>query len=568
MLRTRIRIISLGFLCFSLLLFTKLYILQIVRADDYAERADHQYQRPSNNIFSRGTIYFQDRLGELISAASLKYGFTISINPKVIRTAGIDKVYDQLSQILDIDRADFVAKANKENSTYAEIAKRVDEDKGKQISSLKIPGIGVYKESWRYYPGNTMAAQTLGLLGYDKNNDYAGRYGLERYYEDVLKRDTDNVYVNFFAEIFSNFNKTVLKGEEMEGDLVTTIEPTTQSYLQNTLKDVMDKYGSESAGGLIMNPKTGEIYAMALKPDFDPNNLKDVKNLAVFRNDLVESVHEMGSIIKPLTMAVAIDQGKANASTTYNDAGSITLNNKTINNFDKKGRGVISMQYAMAQSLNTGFVYMAQLVGNKAMSEYFHKFGLGEKTGIDLPNEASGLVSNLDHNIDVELATASFGQGIAMTPIETARALSVLANGGYLVTPHVVKKIDYRVGYSKTIDPKPGAQVIKKSTADAVTQMLINDVDTYMLNGKAYNPHYTIAAKTGTAQIAGPGGQYYADKYLHSFVGYLPARDPKFLVFMYTVNPRGVQYASETLAPPFVDLTKFLINYFQLPPDR
>ncbi len=568
MLRTRVRIISLGYLVLALFLFIKLYSLQIIHAENFAERADHQYQQPSSSIFTRGTIYFTDKNGGLISAGSLKYGFTISINPKVVQTQGVDKVYNQLASLIEVDREDFVSKANKPKSSYAEIKKRVDEETGKKISELKIPGVGVYKESWRYYPGNNLAAHTLGFLGYNKENEYAGRYGLERFYDATLTRDNDNVYSNFFAEIFSNFKKTVIEGDDLKGDIVTTIEPSTQAYFESVLKGIMSNYSSESAGGIIMDPKTGEIYAMGLAPTFDPNNLKEQKSVGVFQNDLVENVYEMGSIIKPLSMAIGIDTGKVTASSTYNDEGFVTLSNKTMYNFDKKGRGVINYQYALSKSLNTGFIHISQLVGNKTFAEYLKKFGLGEKTGIDLPNEGSGLVGNLDRNIDVEIATAAFGQGIAMTPIETARALSAIANGGYLVTPHVVKKIDYRVGYTKTIEPKKGPQVIKESTAKAVAEMMIVNVDTSLLNGKAKNPNYTIAAKTGTAQMAGPGGRYYEDRYLHSFVGFLPARDPKFLVFMYTINPRGVQYASETLAQPFMDLTKFLINYYQLPPDR
>lgn len=568
MFRTRIRIISFGYLVFALFLFTKLYSLQIIHADNFAERADHQYQRPSNTIFSRGTIYFQDKNGGLISAGSIKSGFTISINPKVVQKEGADTTYSKLLSVLDVDKEDFFQKASKKNSSYAEIRKRVDEEKGKAIAALKIPGVGVYRETWRYYPGNTLAAHTLGFLGYNKENEYGGRYGLERFYDEVLTRDDDNVYVNFFAEIFSNFKKTVIEGEDLAGDIITTIEPTTQAYVENMLKGIMNRYGSESSGAIIMDPKTGEIYSMALAPTFDPNNLKEQKSVVVFQHDLVENVYEMGSIIKPLTMAVGIDTGKVTATSTYNDAGSVTLNGKTMYNFDKKGRGVIDFRYALSKSLNTGFIHIAQLVGNKTMAEYFTKFGFGEKTGIDLPSEGSGLIGNLKRDIDVEIATASFGQGIAMTPIETARALASIANGGYLVSPHVVKRVNYRVGYSKDISTKPGPRVMKESTAEQVTDMLIYNVDTSLLEGRAKNPRYAVAAKTGTAQMAGQGGGYAQDRYLHSFVGFLPAKDPKFLVFIYTINPRGVQYASETLAQPFIDLTKFLINYYELPPDR
>lgn len=200
--------------------------------------------------------------------------------------------------------------------------------------------------------------------------------------------------------------------------------------------------------------------------------------------------------------------------------------------------------------------------------KYFESFGLGSKTGIDLPNEASGLIDTLKRNNDVEFVTAAFGQGIAISPIETIRAVATIANGGYLVTPHVVKEINYRVGIDKNVEPGKGARVLKEETALAVTRMLINNVDTSLLNGKAKNPRYSVGAKTGTAQIPIKGAGYQEDQYLHSFIGFLPAYDPKFIVFIYTVNPRGVDYASDSLAKPFIELTKFLINYYQIPPDR
>ena len=547
--------------------FVKLYSLQIVHSQDFADRADRQYQRPNNTVFNRGSIYFNDHTDTLISAATLKSGFTVVINPKIVQKNGnAEDIFAKLSPLLDITHDEFMAHAEKQNDTYEEIKKKVEEPVGTQIADLNLQGVELYKEKWRYYPGNNLASQALGFMGY-KGDEFAGRYGLERYYEDTLKRDSSDVYVNFFAEIFSDIHKTVVEGQKLEGDIVTTIDPDTQSYLQTALADIRQKYSSESAGGIIMNPKTGEIYAMALNPTFDANNISK-EDVTVFRNDLVESVHEMGSVIKPLTMAVGIDTGKISSTTKYTDLGTITLNNKTISDFDKKPHGVITLQVAMAQSLNLGFAYVAQLVGNQALSDYFYKFGLGEKTGVDLPNEASGIVDNLKSPRDVEHATAAFGQGIAMTPVETIRALAVLANGGTLVTPHVVKQINYRLGYTKKIEPAAGDRVIKATTATQVTQMLVNDVDNVLLQGKAMNPRYSVAAKTGTAQIAGPGGKYFEDKFLHSFIGYLPAYDPKFIVFLYTVNPRGVQYSSETLAQPFVDLTKFLINFYQIPPDR
>ncbi len=570
MFQKRVRIISFIFLAIVLMLVIKLYSVQIVHYDDFADRADRQYQRSSGEVFNRGTIYFSTKDGELISAATLKTGFNVAIVPKILQKGnaeGIAEVYKKLSNILEIDEQDFLMRANKVNDIYEEIAKHIDEATGKKITDLKIPGISIYKEKWRYYPGGTLAANVLGFMGF-KGDEYAGRYGLERYYEDTLKRGGEDVYVNFFAEIFSNI-KSAVDGEKMEGDIVTSIEPDTQKYLEDLLGGIQKQYGSKLTGGIIMNPMNGQIYAMGKTPSFDPNNLGSVSDLGTLRNDLVESVYEMGSIIKPLTMAVGVDVGKVTASTTYNDKGSIKVNDRTISNFDKKGRGVIPLTIAMSKSLNTGFVFIQQQVGNTLFRKYFESFGLGEKTGIDLPNEASGLIDTLKHNNDVEFVTAAFGQGIAVSPIETIRAGASIANGGYLVTPHVVKEINYRVGLDKNVEPAKGARVLKEDTALQVTRMLINNVDTSLLDGKAKNPRYSVGAKTGTAQLVSKGSSGYAeDQYLHSFIGFLPAYNPKFIVFLYTVNPRGVNYASDSLAKPFIELTKYLINYYQIPPDR
>jgi cell division protein FtsI/penicillin-binding protein 2 len=211
-------------------------------------------------------------------------------------------------------------------------------------------------------------------------------------------------------------------------------------------------------------------------------------------------------------------------------------------------------------------------MGKEKFAEYFMELGIGTETGIDLPNEAAGSIENLKSPRDIEYFTASFGQGISMTPINAVRALSTLANGGKLIAPHVVKKINYDVGLSKSISfVDESKQIFKKETTEEVTRLLIGAVDDALLGGKLKQKNYSIAAKTGTAQISRPiseGGGYYPDKYLHSFFGYFPAYDPKFLIFLYTVEPKSNLYASDTLAEPFIDLVKFLTNYYEIPPDR
>lgn len=564
-IRTRIIVACVVF--FAIVIVAKLYYVQIIKGDIYSNRADRQYVKPTISNFDRGYIFFTSKDGIKVAAASVKDGYVLSLNPKNIKDP--NQVYQALSQYIDLDKDSFIEKASKVDDSYEEIQKRIDGPTGLSIYNLKIPGVDVQKESWRIYPGDSLSANTIGILGLDKENKLQGRYGLESYYEDVLSRKSSNSNINFFAELFSGIKKTVFQDKEKEGDIVTSIEPTVESYLEDTLSQTQKKWKSDSIGGIIMDPKTGEIYAMAELPTFNPNDLSNVSDARIFSNSLIENVYEMGSIIKPLTMAAGIDSGAVRNNSTYNDAGFLLLSGKKISNYDGKARGVIPMQEILSQSLNVGAAYISLRMGLDAFSKYFVSFGLGEKTGIDQPNEQKGLIKNLITGRDVEIATISYGQGIAMTPIQTIRALSVLANDGKLITPHIVKNIEYvDGGIEEPVLPTP-ITVLKKETTDDVTNMLINVVDKALKKGQVKMEHYSIAAKTGTAQIADPVSKgYYGDRYLHSFFGYFPAYNPKFIVFLYHVYPKGAEYASETLTDPFIQLTKLLINYYEIPPDR
>ncbi len=563
---SRIRIVSLGVILVALVFIVKLYILQVIQYHDFTILADKQYTRPSNTVFDRGTIFFQNKNGDLISAATLATGFTVAVNPKKITDA--TSTYQALNAIIPIDHDFFMQKTAQKTQSYIEIAKKVSEENGKKIDDANIPGISVYKDQWRFYPAGQTAAHTLGFVAY-KGDDLVGRYGLERFYENVLGRGKTDLYANFFVQIFSNISKTASPTDDPEGNIVATIEPTVQTTLESALTKIQDSWHSDETGGIIMNPKNGEIYAMAAMPTFDPNNFQTQKDVSVFSNPLVEKVYEMGSIIKPITMAAGLDAGVITQNTTYNDTGSVTANNMTIHNHDLIKNGITSMQDVLNDSLNTGAAFVAQKLGQKKFGDYLYAYGLGDKTGIDLPNEAQDLISNVRSKQEIDYITASFGQGIAMTPIATIRALATLANGGVLVTPHVVKKISYNNGLFKTINPPVGPHAISIEASQTLTSMLIKTVDTALLGGAGKNPHYTVAAKTGTAQIAKEGGGgYYTDRYLHSFMGYFPATDPQFVILLYTYDPKTNLFAANTLGQPFFDLSKFLFNYYQIPPDR
>jgi len=548
------------------LLIAKLFIVQIIYGDEYGKKADRQYVSSSASIFDRGSIYFTDKNGKPVSAATLKSGFTVAINPSKLTNA--NKVFTKLSPLLSIESDSFFIKASKKNRQYESLSRRVDEKTVLRIKELNLDGVVITKDRWRFYPAKNLAAHLLGFVGYS-GDTLAGRYGLERYYDDVLARSEENLYVNFFAEVFSNINDSIFRGKEREGNLVTSIEFSVQGMLEDTLKNVVQKWDSDSAGGIILDPTTGEIYAMASLPAFNPNSFNTVSNPLIFSNPITENVFEMGSIIKPLTLASGLDAGVITTDSEYDDKGYVEANGSRIENYDGKGRGVVPMQEILSQSLNTGAAFVMQKLGKDNFRKYMLALGLGEETGIDLPGEVSGLVGNLNSSRDIEYITASFGQGIAMTPIATARALSALGNGGVMITPHIVKKIDYVMGGSRTLSYGDGDRVFKKETSEEITRMLVRVVDEALLGGKVKLPNYSIAAKTGTAQIARTdAGGYYKGRYLHSFFGYFPAYEPRFLVFLYTINPKGVRYASQTLTYPFMDITKFLLNYYEVPPDR
>lgn len=548
-----------------LVFIVKLFYLQIIHGRSYEQLADRQYITTTSQVFDRGTIYFTQKDGTHVSAATLKNGFKLAVNGKLIGDP--EKLYNAIGADLKIPKDQFIVMTGKKNDPYIELGTNLGTDIASKISDLKLTGVTLYRNNWRFYPADNLASHAVGFMAY-KGDDFVGRYGIERTYNEVLARTDQRLYVNFFAEVFSDISKFISEPEEKEGDVITTIEPTVQKNLETLTAEIKEKWNSDRAGGIIMDPKTGAILAMALDNEFNINQTRTITDITQFNNPLVESVFEMGSIMKPVIMAIALDQDVITPTTTYFDQGFVKVGDRTIYNFDKRGRGLANMQTVLNQSLNTGMVYVMQRMTKSAFKDQWLSFGFSQKTGVDLPAEGSGLTSNLNTNRDVEFANVSFGQGVAITPLQMIRAHAVLANGGHLVTPHVVSAIEYPSGLKKQLDWPVTGQLIKPETQTAITKMLITVFDNYN-NGKLKFDHYSIAAKTGTAQIAKPGGGYYGDRNLHTFMAYFPANNPRFIVFLYNQYPKnGAQFSSETLLPPFSELAKFLFSYYDVPPDR
>ncbi len=553
----RIRFITILLFIFAGILIYRLFDLQIISAGYWRDKANYQYvaSQSKSPITNRGTIYFTEKSGQLVSAAVIKDGFSAIINPATLKNP--EEVYDKIYSIIPLEREEFLRQAKKENDAFEIIGRRLEQDKADALKKMAIAGLDVIPEEWRFYPGENLASHVLGFVG-----EKSGQYGIEKSFEEYLKGTPEDTLRNSFAEAFFGLSREIFSRSLTDKkDVVLTIEPRVQGFLETALEKIMDQYSAESGGGIIIEPKTGKILAMAAKPDFDPNFYNKVKNLALFLNPLISNVFEMGSVFKPLTVSSALDMNSITAETTYFDSGYLMIDKSKIQNYDAQARGKVNMQTVLNKSLNTGAVFAMRQLGKENFKNYVMNFGLSEKTGVSLPNEAKGDISGLNSPREIEYATASYGQGIALTPIGFTAAFSALANGGFLIEPYIVENSQNK--------PIIKRQVLKKETSEEITRMLVRVVDEALLDGKVKLARYTIAAKTGTAQIPLENKKGYEENlYLHAFVGYAPAFDARFLTFLYLKRPQGVRYAANSLTPAFMDITKFLLNYYEVAPDR
>ena len=566
MAATRIRLVFAIVLAGAALIIARLFFLQVVSGEYYKTQASRQQNFSQILTPRRGEIYLSDRKGNTLSLASTKEGYLLFINPQKIKEP--EAVLAKLNPLVPLERENFLKRAAKTGDPYEVVAHRLDRAAALAIEELEIEGVGIVPEEWRTYPLKSLAAHVVGFLGY-KDDELIGRYGLEHYFEDELRGNDGYLDADLSAGgVLLELGKNLFEPPEEGHDLVLTIDPNVQVFFEKKLKSIQEKWNPSRGGGIILDPQTGKILALAAFPSFDPNTYGETQDLATFINPMVENIFESGSVFKPLTMAAALNERVLTPQTTYFDKGYLILDGYKIENFDQKGRGETTMQKVLEESLNTGAAFAAGKLGKENMRKYFTAYGLGEKTGVELPGEVAGNLSNLSSKRDVEYATASFGQGVSATPLEFARAIAALANGGKLMKLYLVERI-VRPGREDVItEPEVVREVLTPETSETISKMLVKVVDDALLGGTVKFKRFTAAAKTGTAQIPLKDAKGYSEEYLHSFFGWAPGFDAKFLVFLYMEKPQGVRYASQSLGPSWAEITQFLLTYYEIPPDR
>ncbi|CAG0935099.1 cell division protein FtsI (penicillin-binding protein 3) [Thermoflexales bacterium] len=490
---------------------------------------------------ARGRIY--DRNGYLLSGDEAHFELAYDRNG-----ANYERFIQELAPTLGIPPADILALKAQPAILHQQLIKDLPYDLGNLAREKDIWGFTAHPYWKRAYPESSLAAHVLGFV----NDDRLGLYGIEGWYNDVLTptRQADGTFAP-------------------GADVVLTIDRNAQAITEEELALALRETGAESGSIIVMNPRNGEILAMASAPSYDPARYAEmaVEKENAFVNPNVSDIYEPGSIFKILTVAAALDSGTVTRDTVYNDTASIEVGGQLIWNWDRGGYGPLDMTGLLAKSRNVGASILAMRVGQQEFYRYLRAFGLGRPTGIDLQHEAAGLLITRDKNPDrwseAILASNSFGQAIATTPLQMVTSIGAVANDGVLVQPHVVKKImrGDRVDEAKIVAlGHPISRETARTLSDMLAEAVVREVPEALVEG------YTIAGKTGTAQIPIPGG--YDDPWtIASFIAYAPAHDPQVIVLVKLDRPTSSMWGSETAVPAFQRLATRLFPVLGVRPD-
>ena len=554
------------------LIVLKLAYLMVVKHDYYSGLANNQHYANAELDPSRGEIYLQDykEPGKRFPFATNRKYYLVFAN-----TTEVKYPQDILSRLVDVlkieeeEEQDIILKRLiKEDDIYEPLRHKITEEEMTQLAEFDLPGIYFEEEIWRYYPENNTGSHVLGFVGHT-DNGYQGQYGLEGYFNEELSGIKGQLSYSRDANgrIIPTGNR-VYETAKDGFNLVLTIDRSLQFYACSMLEKHSIKYGAASGTVIIMNPQTGAIMAMCSYPDFDPNKYNEVEDINIYNNPSVFTAYEPGSVFKALTMAAALDQDTVKPDTMFNDTGEVTIGKYTIRNSEEKIYGEQNMAQVLEKSINTGAIWVAQELGLPKFREYIENFGFGEQTEISLTGEVAGNIGSLYKKSDIYLATASYGQGITATPIQMVTAFAAIANGGKLVKPYIVDQIVFDSGLVEKYDPTIIRQVISNKTSMTLSAMLASVVESGHAS-LAGVPGYYIAGKTGTAQAINYGtGEYDEEKTIHTFVGFAPINNPQYVMLTKFNHPSNVEFAASSAAPLFGEISKFLLNYLQVPVEK
>lgn len=552
------------FLFIGVVLISRMIFLQIIDHEKWVAIAENQHNVSQGLSADRGEIYIHDGDGRYPLAVNREYQ-TVYVSPKDVKEK--DHMTLELARVLGLDTEGIRRKLDMENDPFEIVKKRLSDDEVRNIQSLGLEGIGMLPEKYRYYPGGQLASQVIGFIGSNTVGASSG-YGIEASKNMLLQGESGTVS----QEKDASGRWLPLSDREIvspkNGDsLLLTIDRVVQYETEKILKESVELYGADGATAIVMDPKTGNILSMASFPQFDPNVYGEQEDYSIFLNPAVSVSYEPGSIMKPITMAIGIEEGKVSPQTEYTDTGSVSESGYTIRNAEGKVYGKSTMTSVLDMSMNTGVIFVEKLVGNQRFNESLKKFGFGEKTDIDLPAELAGNINNLRNpRATLNFFTASFGQGITATPIQMLSAYAVLANGGNLVKPRIIESILHADKQEESVPIETVRRVLREETSQSIGKMLRSVV----VNGhgkQANVPGYEVVGKTGTAQVAKSDAKGYEDNLsIGSFVGYAPLEDPKFVVLVKLDRPRNVEWAESSAAPAFGRIMKFLLEYAKIQP--
>ncbi|MDP2587858.1 MAG: penicillin-binding protein 2 [bacterium] len=568
--RDRVPFLSLFALLFVLVLVARLFSLQVVQAPYYQALAEGQRALIRELNPSRGSVFVRDvNTGEEFPLATNQELMFVYAVPRDIKD--IDATVERLGSVLDLDdeaQAELAGRLGDQDDLYEPVKRKVGQETWERVVALELPGINASPEDWRIYPEQDLASQVVGYVGFTEDRQ-SGQYGIEGYFDKELSG-----HVGLQTSELDSSGRRIAAADNYlapatDGtDLVLTIDRTIQHMTQEVLESGVKKYQAEYGDIIVLNPHNGEILAMAAYPDFNPNSYQDVEDLSVFKNSAIFDSYEPGSTFKPLVVAAGVDLGLMDENTEFVDTGCRKVDVFNICNFDKKGPGIITTTGALERSSNVAMSQISQKVGNGDLFDYLVSFGLNALTGIELDSEAESNISDADSWPESQLATIGFGQGIATTPLHLITAMSSFANEGRIMQPHIVRELRYADGTVEAAEQTVVSEPIKPSTALTMTAMLVSAIENGVAEAARVD-NYTMAGKTGTAQVANEKGNYDSGEWIASFIGYGPVPgDRQVMILVRLFDPDTSIHGANTAAPMFAELAPQILHYLRIPENR